>query len=89
MYRDTSPPLEGICSATHGSTTGKYWLLVVNDARSMSWSFVLTNKNIQARVLLDFIKDIQVKHQKIAKSSDVTMLRKQQPKEPFAQGRSW
>jgi hypothetical protein len=34
----------------------------------VKWSFFLTNKNIQAiRVLLDFIKDIQVKHQKIVK----------------------
>jgi hypothetical protein len=33
----------------------------------MKWSFFLTNKNIQAKILLDFIKYLKVKHQRIVK----------------------
>jgi transposase InsO family protein len=51
----------------NGSKTGKYWLLVVDEATSMKWSFFLTNKNVQAEILLDFIKDIQAKHKKNVK----------------------
>ena len=38
---------------------GKYWLLVVDEATSMKWSFFLKSKDAQVQLLTGFIKNLQ------------------------------
>jgi hypothetical protein len=47
----------------------------------MKLSFFLTNKNVQAGILLDFIKDISIK--RMLSTSDMTMLEKIAVWKPF------
>ena len=39
--------------------SGKYWLLVVDEATSMKWSFFLKSKDAQVPLLTGFIKNLQ------------------------------
>ncbi|MFN7263265.1 MAG: reverse transcriptase domain-containing protein [Cyanobacteriota bacterium] len=44
---------------------GKYWLLVVNEATGMKWSFFLKNKDAQVPLLTGFIKTLQTQNKKV------------------------
>jgi len=46
---------------------GKFWLLVVDEATSMKWSFFLKQKSDQVEVLRTFILDLKTKHKRIVK----------------------
>jgi hypothetical protein len=56
-----------------GNRTGKHWLIVVGEVTCMKWSFFLTNKNLQAEIILDFIKELRSKHKWIVNISSATM----------------
>jgi hypothetical protein len=44
---------------------GKYWLLVVDEATSMKWSFFLKSKDSQVPLLTGFIKTLQSQNKKV------------------------
>ena len=44
---------------------GKFWLLVVDEATSMKWSFFLKNKDAQVPLLTGFIKTLQNQNKKV------------------------
>ena len=44
---------------------GKYWLLVVDEATSMKWSFFLKSKDSQVALLIGFIKTLQNQNKQV------------------------
>ena len=44
---------------------GKYWLLVVDEATDMKWSFFLKKKSAQVAVLIGFIKGLMAQDKKV------------------------
>jgi hypothetical protein len=51
--------------AKSNKRVGKYWLLVVDEATSMKWSFFLKSKDAQVPLLVGFIKNLQEQGKKV------------------------
>ena len=49
-----------------GKQMGKFWLLVVNKATNMSWSWFLKHKNDQIEPLINFVKELRKTKKKTA-----------------------